>query len=176
MLVHKPIKFRYGSLGGLRKYQAMKEKVHLDAEQQGYLSSYIRKGKHSVRSIRRARMLLLLHEGNSYSQVARKTECALSSVTYLVNRYREVKGDVKKALTERSRPGQPPVVTSKVEAYVTALACSKAPDGRSEWTMKMIADRVVELEIAPHLCPESVRRTLKKKQAETMAKASLVHL
>lgn len=121
-------------------------------------------------------MLLLLHEGNSYGQVAQKMGCALSSVSYLVNRYREVKGNVQKALTERPRPGQPPMVNQKVEAYVTALACSKAPDGRSEWTLKMIADHVVELEIAPHLCPETVRKVLKKKQAETMAKASLVHL
>ncbi|MBD0289483.1 MAG: helix-turn-helix domain-containing protein, partial [Flavisolibacter sp.] len=113
----------------------MKEKVHLDAEQQSYLSAYVRRGKHSARSIRRAQMLLLLQEGHSYEQVAHKVGCALSSVSYLVNRYREVNGDVKKALTERPRPGQPPVVNQKVEAYITALACSKAPDGRSEWTL-----------------------------------------
>ena len=140
----------------------MKVKVALDAEQKRYLKHYIYKGKHSVRSIRRARALLLLCDGIAQQEVASKVGCCLASITNVIKRYKEVNRDVQQALTERPRSGQPAVVTPAVEAHITALACSKAPDGRNEWTLRMIADRVVELGHVEHLSYEAVRGVLKK--------------
>lgn len=141
----------------------MKSKVVLDAEQRSYLKQYLSKGKHSARSMRRARALLLLSEGVMQKEVARQVGCSEASVINLLHRYREVNRDVQEAITERPRSGQPPVVTPEVEAHITALACSQTPEGRSEWTLRLIADRIVELGLAPHLSYEAVRGVLKKK-------------
>ena len=67
------------------------------------------------------------------------------------------------ALKEKSRPGNPRKLDGKQEALVVALACSEAPEGRSQWTMQLLADKLVELQIvdAP-LSDETIRRTLKK--------------
>jgi putative transposase len=140
----------------------MKGKVQLDAVQQQYLQQYITKGIHSARSIRRARALLLLSEGMAQKQVAGTVDCCEGSIINLLHRYKEVNGAVEQAITERPRSGQPPIVTPAVEAHITALACSKAPDGRSEWTLRMIADKVVELGYVGHLSHEAVRGVLKK--------------
>lgn len=53
-------------------------------------------------------------------------------------------------------------ITGEIEARLTALACSQAPDGRKRWTLKLLADRLVELEIFDSIGPESVRKVLKK--------------
>lgn len=62
----------------------------------------------------------------------------------------------------RVTPPVPPKVDGRVEAHITKLACSTPPDGRNRWTLRLLADRVVELEILDSLSHETVRQTLKK--------------
>jgi hypothetical protein len=66
------------------------------------------------------------------------------------------------ALVDRPRPGAVPKLTPKQQALVVALACSRPPEGRLRWTMQLLADRLVELEIIPDISDESIRRLLKK--------------
>ena len=62
----------------------------------------------------------------------------------------------------RVTPPVPPKVDGRVEAHITRLACSTPPDGRNRWTLRLLADKVVELEILDSLSHETVRQTLKK--------------
>jgi transposase len=66
------------------------------------------------------------------------------------------------ALSDRPRPGKARLLDGHQEAYLIALTCSTPPQGRAQWTMKLLADRLVELRVVGRISDETVRRTLKK--------------
>lgn len=140
-----------------------KKKVSLDEVEKKFLSAYVSKGVHSARSIRRAHSLLLLDQGLQQKQVAAKLGCDQNTICNLVRYYRQCHGDVVQTLLEKPRSGQPTIITPQIEAHVTALACSDSgPDGRSSWTLQLIADNLVELNYIDSISHETVRRVLKK--------------
>ena len=65
-------------------------------------------------------------------------------------------------LQEKPRSGQPVKVDRRIAAHVAMIACSEAPMGSARWTLQLIADRLVELNVVDSICLESVRRALKK--------------
>jgi putative transposase len=136
----------------------------LSVADKDYIKSYVSKGNHSARAIRRARMLLMLEEGGkNQKQIARDCSCSEGSVTNLLKRYTECQGVVKEVLEEKPRSGQPTIITPELEAHITALACcSEGPDGRSSWTLELMADKMVNDGLAVHLSYETVRKVLKK--------------
>jgi putative transposase len=142
----------------------MKTKVQLSVADKEYLKSYVSKGKHSARAMRRAHLLLLLDEGSkNQKQIARDCSCSEGSVTNLLKRYSECQGAVKQVLEEKPRSGQPTIITPELEAHITALACcGEGPDGRSSWTLELMADKMVNDGLAVHLSYETVRKVLKK--------------
>src|SRR3989304_3215971 len=77
-------------------------------------------------------------------------------------RQRFVEGGLEWALTERPRPGAARKLDGKAEAFLIALACTDAPEGRECWTMQLLADRLVELGLVEEISDETVRRTLKR--------------
>ena len=141
-----------------------KTKVVLTAADKDYIKNYVSKGNHSARAIRRARMLLMLNEeSKNQKQIAHDCSCSEGSVTNLVKRYTECRGAVKQVLEEKPRSGQPTIITAELEANITALACcSEGPDGRSSWTLELMADKMVSHGLAVHLSYETVRKVLKK--------------
>ena len=66
------------------------------------------------------------------------------------------------ALDERPRPGARSKLTGKQQAHIIAVACSKAPEGHTHWTMRLLAGKVVELGFSDGFSRESVRRLMKK--------------
>jgi transposase len=66
------------------------------------------------------------------------------------------------ALREKPRSGAPAKIDGKIEAKITMLACSDPPDGRSKWTLNLLADRLVEMEVVDSISNMSVQRVLKK--------------
>lgn len=129
-----------------------------DAEHQ-QLEQMLRAGNHPTRKLTRARILLKAASGWKDDQIAG----ALGIGRSTVERARE--GFVERgleALNERPRPGKKPKLDAKAEARLVAEACSKAPEGRSHWTMQMLADRLVELKFVDSVSDETVRRSLKK--------------
>ena len=122
------------------------------------LTQLVTKGKASVRKINRVRILLLSHQNQSPTQIS--TFLGLSVATVYNVRKRYTEEHLEHSLTEKARPGQPRKVTPTVEAQITSIACSEAPDGSVRWTTSLINDRLVKLDI--HIHDESVRLVLKK--------------
>ena len=69
---------------------------------------------------------------------------------------------MESALTERPRPGQRRKLDGKQEAHLVAVACSQAPEGHTQWTLQLLADKVVQLEFSDAVSLETVRQILKK--------------
>lgn len=132
------------------------------------LEAIVRSGQHKARSMRRAQTLLWSEAGKTDGEIA-----ALHGVTPLTvarTRQRWVKG---RSLEDQPRRGREKKLDGKQEAFVVALACSDAPDGRESWTMQLLADRLVELGVVDEpISDETVRRTLKKTNCNPGAKNS----
>lgn len=141
----------------------MGREVTLSSEEKEYLEGILKKGRHSVRKVKRARVLILLSDGMNAEEISSKADVVLSTVYKVWNRYLEVEKDARKAIEERPRSGQPPKLTQEVKAQVTAIACSDPPEGRDHWTLQMICDRIVELGHVEKISTEPVRKYLKKR-------------
>ncbi len=134
--------------------------IHLDAEGRDKLRAIIKKGKSSARTIRRAQTLLFADEGKDDKQIAYLLKCAESSVYCTRRRYCE-KG-LEIALKEKARSGRPEKLVGKSKAHLIALACSEPPEGRACWTMQLLTDRCISLELVDSITKDTVRRVLKK--------------
>lgn len=139
---------------------AKKYVVNLSDEERQRLHQLLRKGKASARRLTRARILLLADENRLDHDVAEMLHIGISTVER--TRRKCVEGGVEFALGERPRPGGQRKLDGKGEAMLVALACSDPPDGRTAWTMQLLADRLVALEIVESISDETVRRVLKK--------------
>jgi transposase len=135
--------------------------VNLREEEKERLEDLTQKGQSKARRIRRANILLLAHEGMKDAQIIAR---ALNATVTTVERVRKrfVEEGLEAALSERPRPGGKRKLDGHQEAYLVALACSGPPEGRKQWTMQLLADRLVELEVVEQISDETVRRTLKK--------------
>lgn len=132
------------------------------------LNYLVAKGKDSARKLSRARALQFSHQGYKPQQVSSLLGISVPTVYNIRKRYREE--GLQQALNEKARPGQPRKVTAQVEAEITAIACSEAPDGSVRWTVNLINDRLVKLDI--HIHEESVRLALKKVNLNPGSKSS----
>jgi len=132
----------------------------LPAEEVTQLQQMLTKGKQSVRSLKRAHVLLALHQGNTPSAVAQLVSVSPAMVYNIRNRY-GAEG-LAVALSEKPRPGQPSKFDKAAQAHLTALACSQAPDGRSRWTLRLLADRLVELQLVESISHQAIGEQLKK--------------
>jgi transposase len=134
--------------------------VGLSGEERAELEALTRKGTASARRLKRALVLLAADDGDKDEEVAAKARVHVTTVEQI--RKRCVEEGLEAALSERPRPGKAPLLDGRQEAYLIALACSQPPAGRAEWTMKLLAGRIVELEIVDSISDETVRRTLKR--------------
>jgi len=138
---------------------AKKYLVDLTADERETLLQLIRKGKPSARKVTRARILLKASEGFTDEQIAAALNTGEATVERTRKRFVE---EGLGALNERPISGARAKLKGKQEAHVIALACSKAPEGRRRWTLRLLADKVVELGFAESFSREAVRRMLKK--------------
>jgi len=122
------------------------------------LNNLVSKGKESVRKLNRVRALQFSHQGQHPEQISILLGISVATVYNLRKRYREA--GLERAISEKARPGQPRKVTAQVEAQITAIACSEAPDGSVRWTVNLINERLIKMDIRVH--DESVRLALKK--------------
>lgn len=134
--------------------------VVLTDDERAQLVAFTTKGVAAARELRRARILLLAAEGRLDSDVADAVGCCAATVARV--RRRCVEAGVEAALQDRPRPGAASLLDGKGEAFLIALACTDPPAGQTGWTMQLLADRLVALDIVERISDETVRRTLKK--------------
>ena len=134
--------------------------VDLNKNEKERLQRLTTKGKSGARKIRRAHILLLADEGYIDKEIARALGAAVTTVERVRKRF--VEEGLEAALSERPRPGAARKLDGHQEAYLVALACSDPPKGKKRWSMQLLADKLVELEVVDEISGETVRRTLKK--------------
>jgi hypothetical protein len=138
--------------------------VNLSKEERQELEGLIRSGKSSARTQTRARILLLTDENQKKKtgteEMASVLMCSLPTITAIRRKF--VEGGLDNALYDKSRPGAVPKITGEVEAQLTVLACSAPPEGRSRWTLQLLADKLVELKLVESISDVAVMKRLKK--------------
>ncbi len=134
--------------------------VNLTDEQTQYLFDIIGSGKHSARKISHARVLLAASSGQTDDEIVSDIHTSASTVQRVRKRF--VKEGLTSALEEKERPGQPRKLSGTDEAVLTAIACSEAPEGRSRWTLRLLADKLAELKIVPSVSHVTIHNVLKK--------------
>jgi len=133
--------------------------IDLSVDEREQLQLLIRRGKTSARKLTRARILLKAADGFTDDEIVAALQVGVATVERIRKRFVEAGLD---AINEKPRPGNKPRLDGKAQARLIAEACSQAPDGRRRWTLKLLADRAVELKLADSCSYELVRRTLKK--------------
>ena len=81
---------------------------------------------------------------------------------------------LESALVERPRPGQKRKLDERAEAHLVAIACSDPPEGHTHWTLKLLANKMVELDYVDSVAKETVRKTLKKR-TQAVEEEGVVH-
>jgi putative transposase len=150
--------------------------VRLSREERATLKQLVSSGSSPARTQTRARILLMAAErsissrGNGKAGDRRRTNSnqtiavALQLCDRTVSRVRQlfIQGGLDAALYDKPRSGRPPIIDGEAEAKLTMLACSTPPQGRSSWTLQLLADRMVDLGYVPHISDTWVGVRLKK--------------
>ncbi|MGD8753099.1 MAG: helix-turn-helix domain-containing protein [Anaerolineales bacterium] len=134
--------------------------INLSDAERHELLELTRKGELKARKMKRALILLKADEGLSDPQIMAAIHVSRPTVERIRKRF--VEGGLERALNEDPRPGQKRKLDGRGEAQLIALACSQAPDGHEHWTLRLLADKLVQLEVVDSISYETVRRTLKK--------------
>lgn len=135
--------------------------VRLDSGEREYLQSLIDKGGRSAAVLKRVRILLKADEGWTDVRIAEFAGVGLSTVLRVRRRFVE---EGWEAAIFRKNAGNRLYrkLDGEAEAKLIAVACSEAPEGRSRWTLRLLADRLIAMEVVDCISRECVRTTLKK--------------
>jgi len=136
-----------------------KEHVKLTETDRAFLEAIIRKGELKARAYRRALGLLELDRGKTYTAVAETLQVSIASVSSWAKAYR-ARG--LQVLQDQPRSGRPIVIDGQQRAKITALACGEPPEGYAQWSLRLLADKAVELEYVEGISHTEVRHILKK--------------
>jgi transposase len=142
-----------------------KYRVHLSAKERTTLEQLLRRGKAGTRELTRARMLLQADDGRSDGEIAAALAVGPTTVRRMRQRFVEEHLGV---LDKHIRPGAQRKLTAKQEAHVIAVAGTPAPEGYTRWTLRLLADKVVEMGVVNSISHETVRRVLKKANARSL--------
>ena len=143
--------------------------IELSTEQREELERYVKTGVHSVHLVKRARVILSLDQSNKTTSIRINRICERVGIS------RQGLSDIRKDflnapdietfLTRKKRetPPVPPKITGEVEAGIIATACSEVPAGYARWTVRLLADKVVELGFIDSISFKAVQLVLKKR-------------
>ena len=144
-----------------------KYRVTLDSEERQTLQALIAAGKAAAKKLTHARILLKADaagDGPAWPDVRIAEALEVSTDTVGRVRQRFVEQGIEAALVRKpqDRPSRQRTLDGRAEARLIALACSTPPEGRAVWTMQLLADKLVELEVVDSISDETVRLALKK--------------
>ena len=141
-------------------------KVTLTADERLELTQLVSKGKTNAQRIKHANILLAVDETEhgrvSDNDVAKQFQCHAKTVSNIRERF--VEEGLESALERKKRitPPTAPIFDGRAEAHLIRIACSAPPEGRCRWTLRLLAERCVELNIVEAVSHETIRNVLKK--------------
>ena len=136
-----------------------KQHIKLTSEDRTYLEALISKGSLSTKTYRRALSLLELDRGKTYTALSETLQVSIPSISSWAKGYSETGLQV---LKDQPRSGRPIEISGEQRAKITALACSEAPEGYSQWSLRLLAEKAVELEFCEHVSHTQISDILKK--------------
>ena len=141
--------------------------VRLSGEEREQLEALIRKGKSPAQRLLKARILLKADvseagDGWSDSRVIKALETSVSMVYRVRKQLVEEGFEAVLSRKQRTTPAVPRIFDGEKEARLIALACSKPPKGRARWTLRLLENKVVELNIVDRASDSTIGRVLKK--------------
>lgn len=136
-----------------------KQHVELTKLDRDYLLGLSNRKTLEVRVLKRALALLALDQGETLEAVARHQQLTNDTIAQLRNRY---KAQGLACLQDAPRSGRPVEIDGRQRAQITALACSEAPAGHSQWSLRLLAERIVDLEYCEAISHTQVGQILKK--------------
>jgi transposase len=142
--------------------------VELSQAEREELTVLLSGGKHAVRRLKRAQILLAADAGVSDEAIA--TSVGIGGSTVYRTKRRFVEGNLELALSEDERPGAARKLTGRQEALLIATACSRPPEGRKRWTLTLLAGAMVKLTGHEDLSRETVRRRLAENELKPWQK------
>jgi transposase len=148
-----------------------KQHVQLSDVDREYLEALISTGELTAKVYRRALALLELDRGRTYTAVSKTLQVTIPTLSTWAAKYREIELQV---LQDAPRSGRPIEIDGSQRAKITALACSEPPEGYARWSLRLLADKVVELGYCDHISHTEVA-TILKKRTETTPQAHLVY-
>lgn len=146
-----------------------KQHVELSVEDKKSLEDLLSKGIQKVRVQKRAMALQMLDKGMTYQEVKKHLNVSHISLSKWATLY---KTEGLKMLHDKPRSGRPVGLSGEERAKVTALACSTPPEGYARWSLRLLSDRLVELDILENISHMEVGRILKKTNFSLIEKNS----
>lgn len=144
--------------------------VQLSDDELGSLTTILTHGETAARVATRARVLDLLHRGKHPNEIADALAVCLPTVFAVKRKY--LSNGFDAALFDQPRGGRPNVISGEQRARITALACSKPPAGHARWSLRLLADKAVELELIEAVSHNAVGEILKKTNSSRIFKSS----
>ncbi len=124
------------------------------------LTTIIKRGATTARIQTRARILDLLHRGRHPNDIAALLQVSLQTIFNVKRRYLSEGFDA--SLFDRARSGRPIRIDGAQRARITALACSAPPEGHARWSLRLLADKAIELQLCETISHNAVKEILKK--------------
>lgn len=136
-----------------------KEHLKLNEQEHSYLTSLTSSGQLKARKFKRAMALVWLDQGKTMTEVSASLDYAYPSVVNLKKNFLTIG---LQCLEEKPRSGRPIVFLGNERAKITALACSDTPAGHAKWSLRLLADKAVELNLVEGISHTQVQNILKK--------------
>jgi putative transposase len=147
--------------------QMTKNHLQLSPPDRQHLQQLIQQNNLRLKVYRRAQGLLALDQGHTLQQAAAVAGVNYNSVATWRDAYRN---QGLSLLEDKPRSGRPIQIDGKQRAAITALACSTPPEGRARWSLRLLADKVVELGYLDSISHDSIHHILKKTNSSHISK------
>jgi len=147
--------------------------INLTKEEREELVRLTTTGRCAARKVLRAQVLLKADPGLKDEEICEHLYVGIRTVERM--RKRCALEGIEAALAARKRPPKAPTSDGETEARLVQLACSKPPDGRQRWTLRLLADKLVELKVVDSISHETVRQRLGKKRVEALAHSEILY-
>jgi transposase len=134
--------------------------IELSEEERNKLEAFIRRGKANARNITRAHILLKSAEGWTIERIAATYGVSEATVSNVRARYRA--GGVERVLKDKVQRKRRQALGGEGEAVLVAIACSPVPEGHDHWTLRMLRDKLIELDMVDHVSAATIQDRLKK--------------